>query len=401
VSDELYWDPFDHDLHWDPHPVWGRLREEAPLYRNERFDFWALTRFQDVLDVLVDTATYSSANGDIIEIVQAGPLPDLVKSLLTTDPPDHTAMRHLVSRAFTPRRIAELEERVRTFAGRLLDAQVGAAEFDYVEEFGARLPGIVIAAMLGTPDSELERIRLATDAQLARTADEEGIDTYVEHFQRIYDYFTECVAERRREPRDDIMSDLLQAEYREPDGTTRRLTDAEAVSFVKLLSGAGNETVARFTGWACATLARHPDERRKLVEDPGLIPKAVEEILRYEPPAMSLARVVQRDVTWYDQVVPAGSTMVVVTAATGRDPRKFADPDRFDVERSIDRHLSFGFGAHVCLGAALARLEARIILEETLARFPEWDVDWDRCDIVHTGSAIRGYSKLPVHVGGA
>ena len=196
-----------------------------------------------------------------------------------------------------------------------------------------------------------------------------------------------------------MMSQLLEAEMVDEHGTRRKVTDIEAVGFIHLLSAAGNETVAKFTGWAGATLATYPDEREKLLAQPGLIPNAVEEILRYEPPTMTLARVVQRDVVVHDQVVPEGAVMVVVISSAGRDPRKFTDPDRLDVGRQIDRHTSFGFGGHVCLGAPLARLEARIVIEETLARFPTWDVDWDNCDIVRTGSAVRGYSKLPIVLG--
>jgi cytochrome P450 len=402
VADELYWDPFDHALHWDSHPVWRRMREEAPLYRNDRHDFWALTRFGDVLDALVDTSTYSSAQGDIIELIRGGPIPEYMRSMIFIDPPEHTILRQLVSRAFTPRRVAEIEIRTRELVRGVLDRYVGAGGFDYVEDFGARVPGMVIAALLGTPESELERIRHLTDESLAR--DEAGNMVHDRGRELLGEYFAECLAERRArlgrgQPTDDMMSALAAAEITDLDGNRRTLTDDEAVSFIHLLSAAGNETVARFTGWAAATLAQFPAERAKLAARPDLIARGVEEILRYEPPSMSLARVATREVTWYGETLPAGSVVVLVTAATGRDPRKFADPDRLDVERTIDRHLSFGFGAHVCLGASLARLEGRVMLEETLARFPEWDVDWDAVDIVHTGSAVRGYARLPIRTG--
>jgi cytochrome P450 len=195
-----------------------------------------------------------------------------------------------------------------------------------------------------------------------------------------------------------MISELLAAELTDASGARRKLRDAEATAFIHLLAVAGNETLAKFVGWAGALLARFPAERAKLVERPGRIPGAVEEILRYEPPSLALARFVQRDVSLHGRVVPEGSVLVLITAATGRDPRQFPDPDRFDVERPISRHLSFGVGPHVCLGAPLARLEARIILEETLARVPRWDVDWASTEIVHTGSAVRGYSKLPIRV---
>jgi cytochrome P450 len=394
TSDELYWDPFDHSLHWDPHPVWRRMREEAPLYRNERHDFWALTRFDDVLAALVDTDAYSSDRGDIIELIRGGPIPEYMKSIIFIDPPEHTILRQLVSRAFTPRSVAAIEARVRADVQHLLDGFVGAGGFDYVDDFGGRIPGMVIAALLGTPDSELDRIRRLSDDSLAR--DESGAMVHEHGRAELADQFAEAIADRRRQPRDDLMTALVEAEITDVDGRRRRLTDDEAVSFVHLLSVAGNETVARFSGWAAATLAAHPGERAKLVAQPALVPGAVEEILRYEPPSMSLARVVTKDVVWHDELVPEGAVLMLVTAATGRDQRRFEDPDRLDVERRIDRHLSFGFGAHVCLGASLARLEGRIMLEETLARFPEWDVVEDGVDVVHTGSAVRGYSHLPI-----
>ncbi len=399
TSTELYWDPYDYDLHADPHPVWKRMREEAPLYRNDRYDFWALTRFQDVWDALGDWKTYSSAQGDILEIIRSGPLPEHMQSLIMQDPPRHTALRQTLNRAFTPRRIADLEAQVRTFVQKLLYGFVGSTGFDYVADFGAKIPGMVIATMLGTPDAALEQIRHLTDESLHLDEGEATQDRHYEIAGALREIHRVELEARKTSPQDDLMSALLAAEITEDGGTTRHLTDTEMLSFIGLLSAAGNETVAKFVGWAGATLARFPAERAKLVADPELITNAVEEILRFEPPAMALARVTHCDVTLYDEVVPKGSAVVVVTAATGRDRLVFDDPDRLDVERPVERHLSFGFGAHVCLGAWLARLQARIVLEETLLRFPEWDVDWDGCEIVHTGSSVRGYSKLPIRVG--
>jgi cytochrome P450 len=258
---------------------------------------------------------------------------------------------------------------------------------------------MVIAAMLGTPDSDLEEIRLLTDAQLIV---EEGKPFDRTQFNtmggRLWDYFMSHVHARRKNPTDDLMSELVSMEFTDEHGVTRKLTDTEACQYIKLLSAAGNETTARFIGWAGATLARHPEQRAKLVARPELIPNGVEEILRFEPPAMALGRVTTRDVVWHDQLVPEGSVMVVIQAATGRDPRQFPDPDSdtFDVERKIDRILSFGYGTHVCMGAPLARTEGRIVIEEMLKRFPDWDVEWDKTEIVHTGSSVRGYSKLPI-----
>jgi cytochrome P450 len=401
MGDELYWDPYDYALHADSQPTWRRMREEAPLYRNEEYDFWALTRFQDVLDALVDYQTYSSDKGDILEVIRAGNN-EITDSMISEDPPRHTAHRHLMSRAFTPRAIKTIEDRVREFVQKVLDEQVGSGGFDFVDDFGARVPGMVIAAMLGTPDSDLDEIRALADDQIHI---DEGVgyddrSGFEEASARAGAYFMQHVLARRKNPTDDIMSALVTMEFEDEHGVTRALTDIEAVQYIALLSSAGNETTARHIGWAGATLAQYPDQRAKLVANPALIPNAVEEILRYEPPSMALARVTTKDVTWYDEVLPEGSAVVLITAATGRDQRQFpGDPDTLDVERKMERHLSFGFGIHVCMGASLARLESRIVLEEMLKRFPEWDVKWDETDIVHTGSAVRGYSKLPITVG--
>jgi cytochrome P450 len=398
MADELYWDPYDYDLHRDPHPVWGKMMAEARLYRNEQLDFWAMTRFEDVLNGLVDWRTFSSAQGDQLEVIRGGPIPDAQNSIIFNDAPYHTSLRRLLSRAFTPRSVSDLEPVIRRFTQELLGEHSGATTFDYVEDFGSRLPGMVIAAMLGIPESDRDYVRRTTDEQLHREPGERDMERHHRVGAELVSYYAGQLAERRKKPRDDMMSALLAAEITEDDGSSRKLTDAEAVAFIKLLSSAGNETTAKLIGWIGSSLAEFPAERAKLVKQPELVPNAIEEILRYEPPALCLARVALRDVVLHDELVPAGGVVIFIQAATGRDPRQFSQPDHLDVERKIERHLSFGFGPHVCLGAPLARLEARIALEETLTRFPEWDVDWAGCDIVHTGSAVRGYAKLPIRV---
>ncbi len=394
---DLYWDPFDYALHADPHPTWRRMQEEAPLYRNDRHDFWALTRFQDVLDASLDWQTFSSARGDLLEVIRGG-LPEFARSIIAIDPPEQTALRNVLSRSFTPRRIAQLEPVVRRLVRQLLDEFAGSSGFDFVADFGALLPGRVISVMLGIPDSDRDRVRSWSDDSLHRDPGETDMHRN-QHFGReLAELIRGYIAQHRGAPRDDLISDLIEGELTDDAGRQRKLTGMEATSFIHLLAVAGNETLAKFVGWAGSTLARFPAERAKLAERPGLISNAVEEILRYESPSLALGRFVQRDVSLHGRSVPKGSVMVLITAATGRDPRQFPDPDRFDVERKIARHLAFGVGPHVCLGAPLARLEAGIILEETLARFPQWEVDWERCEIVHTGSAVRGYSKLPICV---
>jgi cytochrome P450 len=390
-----YYDPYDYEIDANAHAVWKRLRDEAPLYRNERHDFWALSRFQDVLEASVDVETFSSAEGTVLDLIGQlqPPYP-----MIFRDPPEHTQLRKLVSRAFSPRRIAELETQVRAIAARHLERHVGSGGFDYVDDFGAKLPMMVIGAMLGVPEDDRDQIRHWSDEALHREPRETEADAgkrVVETRRKLFGYFAKYLQERRATPRDDMMTDLIDADIVLDDGSTRRLTDLELLVFINLLSAAGNETVARLLGWTGATLARVPGERRRLVDDPSLIPNAVEELLRYEAPSPVQARVVMRDVERHGRVVPAGAKMLLLTGSAGRDEREYPDPDRFDVGRTLERHVTFGYGIHFCLGASLARMEGRIALEETLRRFPEWDVDWARAEMVHT-STVRGYARLPI-----
>jgi cytochrome P450 len=260
---------------------------------------------------------------------------------------------------------------------------------------------MVIAALLGTPDSDVEHLRHLNDALLAFGEDQQfDKEVFDKASRTLGEYFTEQVRLRRKDPKDDMMSALVTLEFTDEHGETRKLTDLEAVQYIYLLSNAGMETSARFSGWVGSVLALYPDQRAKLVERPDLIPNAFDEILRYESTGVAIARVTTKDVTWHGQVVPEGSALVLCMASTGRDQRQYPDPDpdTLDVERKVERQLAFGFGVHVCMGAALARMEGRILMEETLKRFPEWDVDWDNTEIVHTGSSVRGYSRLPITV---
>jgi len=392
---EIYYDPYDRAIDADPHPVWRRMREEAPLYRNDRYDFWALSRFRDVLDASVDVETYSSARGTVLEMMGKD-LP--LRPMIFMDPPEHDRLRALVSRAFSPRRIAELEPGIREIVRGYLDPQVGGSGFDFVADFGAKVPMMVISTMLGVPEEDREQIREWTDETLHREPGEEDPSERIAPIMtEIAGYFMRYVNERREHPADDMMTDLLHAEFEDEQGAKRRLSDAELIAFVLLLSGAGNETVARLLGFAGATLAQFPEERAKLVARPGLIPNAIEELLRYEAPSPVQGRTLMRDVEWYGTRVRAGSVILLLTGSAGRDERRYPDPDRFDAERDVGRHVSFGYGAHFCLGASLARLEARVALEEVLARFPRWDVDWSGARRVTT-STVRGFAKLPIRL---
>jgi cytochrome P450 len=395
VATPLVYDPYDYAIDADPHPVWKRLRDEAPVYYNEKLDFYALSRFDDVLAAHLDPTTFSSAHTTVLEMMTPDPDPFMTSMMIFMDPPQHTRYRKLVSRAFTPRHMSALEPRIRALAGRFLDEFVGVDSFDYVDDFGARLPVMVISALLGAPEEDEEQLREWTDAMLH--IDPGEIMGEQANFMRgaVHDYWQALIDDRRRNPRDDIMSELMTADLEEADGTTRFLTDGEIHAFMGLISGAGNETVARFLGWSAVGLDQFPDERRKLVENPALVANAVEEILRWEAPSAIQGRWVTRDVEVRGTVLAEGSKAALLTGAADRDERMWADPDSIIVDRDLSRHVAFGYGIHFCLGAALARLEGRIALEETFKRFPTWAVDRDRCEMVHT-STVRGYAKVPL-----
>lgn len=394
---DIYYDPYDYAIDADPYPLWKRMRDEMPLYRNEKHNFWALSRFEDVRTASADHSTYSSARGTLLDMIDKLPP---VKPMIFMDRPEHKQLRALVSRAFTPSKIAELEPMIRDIVIALLDNLEGRHEFDFLGDFGAKVPMLVISTMLGIPEEDRDQIRVWTDQRLQYNEGEDEATAkarFEDIMAQLWGYLSRYVAERRENPREDMMTDLIQAEIKEEDGTTRRLTDPEILSFIGLLSGAGNETVARLLGYAGALLSRFPEQRRKLVENPDLIPNAIEELLRYEPPSPVQARTLTRDVEWYGQKIDAGEIILLLTGSAGRDERQYPEPDAFDVERTFDRHLSLGQGIHFCLGAALARLEGRVALEELLGRFPEWEVDWEHVTRVHT-TTVRGYASMPVRI---
>jgi cytochrome P450 len=390
----LEWDPLDKQYKDDPHPLWRRLRDEAPVYYNEEHDFFALSRFADVDAAHRDAKTFSSAHGTVLELMT----PDVIGGglMIFLDPPDHTRLRRLVSKAFTPRRIAVLEDEVRSLCASLLDAQVGRTVFDYVEDFGARVPATVIAALLGVPPSDRREMRELIDGTF-HLEPETGMmnDISAKYMVELHAYVESQLRERQANPRDDMFTDLLNGEIVDDDGQLRRLTLEESTMFSLLIASAGTETVARLIGWAAVVLAANPGQRAELVADPSLIPNTVEELLRYEAPSPVQGRWTTAEVERHGRVIPTGSKVLLLTGAAGRDERSFPDADRFDIHRVMDHHLSFGYGVHFCLGAALARLEGRIALEETLRRFPDWTVDLSAAVPLHT-STVRGYTNLPI-----
>jgi len=386
------YDPFSYEIDDDPYPVYRWMRDEAPVYRNEEMDFYALTRFHDNLDAFIDKDAYTSTWSTSLEFMdQPHPGSGL---MIWMDPPEHNRYRGLVSKAFTPRRIADLEPRIRAIATDSLDALVGRERFDVVKEFTARLPMDVISSLLGIPESDRRWVQEGSNAMLHRDPGSplpRPEATLATH--EVLAYFDEQIAERRARPRDDMMTLLTQVEFEDEDGVIARLSDSDIRQFLMLLATAGNETVTKLLATAYYELWRNPDERAQLVADPALARSAVEEVLRFDPPSQYQGRVTTRDLSLHGTVIPKHSRVLLINGATGRDERKFPEPDRFDVRREIDVHLGFGYGRHICLGASLARLESRIAIEELLRRFPRYEVPADGIERMHS-SNVRGLSGL-------
>ena len=386
TATDIYWDPFDIELDAAPYEMWRRMRDEAPVYRNDKYDFFAFTRFEDVENAHKDPLTYSSAHGITLEIMGE----DMARTgmMIFQDPPEHTRLRHLVSRAFTPRRIADLEPKIRAICAELLDAQEGKASFDYLQDFGAIVPSRVISTLLGVPREDQEAQRHVID-QLFHIEPGVGMinDVSATAGMNLIVYLAGLLAEREKHPQDDMLTALVQAD----------LTHDESAAFAMLLFTAGTETVARLLGNVAVVLADHPDQRADLAKNPDVIPNAIEELLRFEAPSPVQGRWTHRDVSLHSVDIPKDSKVLLLTGAAVRDERVFPDPDRFDVRRKIDHHVSFGYGIHFCVGAALARMEGRIALEETLKRHPEWAVDHANAKRLHT-STVRGWAEVPILV---
>jgi cytochrome P450 len=388
---DLYYDPYTAINDPDPYPLYKRMRDEAPLYYNEKIDFYALTRYEDCERGLVDAKRFISGRGGILELIKANiEMPP--GNLIFEDPPAHDVHRSLLSRVFTPKRVSALEPQIREFCARSLDPLIGEREFDFIADLGAQMPMRVIGMLFGIPESDQETVREQADARLRTKAGEamqvgENVTFGAETFEEYIDW-------RIEHPSDDLMTELLHTEFEDEHGVRRTLTRDEALLYTTVVAGAGNETTTRLIGWMGKVLAEHPDQRRELVEDRSLIPNAIEELLRYESPGPQIGRYVPEDVELYGEVVPEGSAILFVVSAANRDERRWEDADRFDIHRKIGQHLAFGYGIHYCLGAALARLEGRIALDEVLNRFPEWDVDLRRARIAPT-STVRGFETLP------
>ncbi|MFF0488438.1 cytochrome P450 [Nocardia sp. NPDC004068] len=399
VSDDaIDFDPFSAEFHDDPYPLYRRLRDEAPVYHNARYGFWALSRYADVAPGMKDFDVYSSGRGVTLEQVLAPEPPEQqVPMIISMDPPEHTRMRKLVSKVFTPRAIAELEPMITATVHRFLDPLPDS--FDMVADFSDLFPIEVITTMLGVPPEDRTQLRAWLTAPLQRAQGQLGIDEEgLAAVRASTAFYAGLIAERRARPRDDMISRLTEVEVERDDGTLTRLTDLEILGFTALLAGAGAETVAKLIGIATVVFADHLDQWQAMRADRSLIAGAFEELLRYEGPVQYDVRYTLRDVTLHDRTIPAHSPLLMLLACATRDPRMFPNPDRFDITRPFTGHnLGFGYGIHRCLGAALARLEGRIALHAMLDRISEFEVD--RAGLRRSRvTSVAGWTNVPVRV---
>jgi cytochrome P450 len=390
VSD-LAFSPYDYQLHADPYPLYARLRDEAPLYRNDELDFWALSRHEDVVAVFRDPAGFSSANGVSIEPSAWGRHAHRTMSFLALDPPRHTRMRALVSRGFTPRRVRDLEDSISALSRRYLDAALHCSEFDFVGDFAGLLPMDVISDLMGVPEPDRAELRRLADVVVHR---EDGLqdvpEAGIHAALTLAGYYADLVTERRRKPGPDLTTALIEADL---DGD--RLTDDEVIGFLFLMVVAGNETTTKLLANAVYWGWRFPSQLSKPFSDPARVPDWVEETLRFDTSSQFLARTVAEDWEIHDQIVPAGARLLLLVGSANRDPRAFGDPDRYDLDRDTSALISFGAGRHYCLGASLARLQARIALTEFARRVARYDIDEAAAQRVHSIS-VRGFARLPV-----
>ncbi|MEV4676094.1 cytochrome P450 [Actinomadura sp. NPDC049382] len=390
---QVSYSPFDYAVHEDPYPLYARLREEAPLYRNDEIGFWALSRHADVAAAFRDHGTFSNSHGVSVEPSAWGPHAHRTMSFLALDPPRHTRMRALVSKGFTPRRVKEMQDGIRALTLRHLEPALEKGEFDFVSDFAGLLPMDVISEMMGVPEADRVEVRRLADTVVHR---EEGLNDVppagMDAALTLVGYYQDMVAERRRTPAADLTSALLEAEL---DGD--RLDDTEVIAFLFLMVVAGNETTTKLLANALYWGARNPDQAAKPLGDPARVDDWVEETLRYDTSSQMLARKVVKDVELHGRRVPAGDRMLLLVGSANRDPRVFADADAYDLDRDTSQLVSFGGGRHFCLGANLARLEARIALTEFVRRVRSYEVDHANAERVHSVN-VRGFASLPVRV---
>jgi len=388
----LRFDPYGQQFRLDPYPTYARMREQAPVYRNQELDFWALTRYDDVDLALRDHRRFSSVNGALLDPSLWGPNADKTLSFTAMDPPRHTAMRRLVAAAFSPSQMAALEPEVRRIVGSYLDPAIEAGTFDFIAELAANVPMDVISELLGIPRGEREEARRLMDQATERPPGSTDVpEQGAASLLKLIAYLRDLTIQRRRQPRDDLTSTLAQGRV---DG--RPLSDEEVIAALILFIAAGNETTARLLGTAWYWVWRHPQQRARAFG--GRVVEWIEETLRFDPPVQYILRTATEDVEVSGTVLPRGARVMLLIAAANRDPRVFPDPDHYDLLRDTRRAIAFGVGPHFCLGAPLARLEARIVLGELVNRVnDDYDIDAGSAEPAWTTNT-RGFAHLPTTV---
>lgn len=397
TKSKVVFDPFSQEFFNGAWDTYRRMQEEAPVYYSEEYDFYALTRHEDVAAGLKDFETYSSSYGIDLSMVRSGEKPP--SAIIFMDPPDHRHMRSLLNKVFTPRAIQSQRQMVVEKIDKYLNA-ADPDRFDVVQDFSGPFPVEVITTMLGVPEEHAQQVRHWIDVSLTREpgqveVGEEGMQANINNAMLYYD----LVKQRREEPRDDLFTRLIEAEIEREDGQKTKLDDLEITGFATLLGGAGAETVTKLVGNAPVVFARFPEQWQKLLDDRSKIPAAVEELLRYEAPSQYQVRRSMKDVHLHGVTIPAGKPVFLINGAANRDPAAWTDPDKFDIDRdrSEAQNMGFGYGIHSCLGAALARMEAAIALEKLLDFMPRYEVDWDGCKRVQMQN-VAGWQNVPVKV---
>jgi len=393
TSEQLRYSPFDYEIHEDPYPTYARLREEAPVYRNAEIDFWALSRHEDVANAFRDSAVFSSAMGVSLEPAATGPNAWRSMSFLAMDPPRHGLVRSIVSRGFTVRRITDMEPHILELTSQHLDPALEQGTFDFVADFAGKLPMDVLSEMIGFPPADRAEVRRLADLLVHREdgvydVPRSGIDAAIE----LAKYFSEMIVERRKQRADDLISALIDAELGD-----EKLGDPEIMSFLFLIVVAGNETTAKLLANAWYWAWRNKDERAKPFADPGRIENWIDETLRFDGSSQMLARTLTDDVELHGVRIPKDGRALLLIGSANRDPRVFLEPDRYDLDRDTAEMVSFGAGRHFCLGAPLARLEARIALNELVRRVKDYDIDESGAKRVHSVN-VRGFESLPTTV---
>jgi cytochrome P450 len=395
IGIDVYYDMYDRDIYASPYETYRRLRNDAPLYYNEKYDFYAVSRFADLSRVLTDRETFISSKGGVFNILSTGT--EIPPGLfIFEDPPLHTMHRSLVARLFTPKAVAALEPQIRVLCSEITESLLGRERFDFMRDFALHLPVQVIGMLVGVPKADQMSLLETFQKNLhERSADPEAAQ--LEGILEAAQWFNDYLDWREKNPANDVMTQLLNLEFVDDTGATRKLRRDETVTYLTLITSAGSDTTATAIGWAGKLLSDYPDQRRELVVNPDLIPNAVEEVLRCEPPTYHFCRWVVRDVELHGSTVPAESILVVVPPAANRDESRWEHADEFDIHRQPGQIFTFSFGPHFCLGANLARIEARIALETILPRIPDWTADLDHAELT-LGIDTRGWDTLPVDI---